>query len=126
MMLPKFYAIIDVACFAPEQCTTAAIADYARALAAGGATLIEYRHKDGSTREMLSHAREIRRVLGDCVTLVMNDRADLCLAAAYDGVHVGQDDLSPEGARSIIGTYRLLGASTHNLNQLRNADAGPA
>jgi thiamine-phosphate pyrophosphorylase len=126
MKLPKLYTIIDVSCIAPAERTTATIVDYARELVAGGATLIQYRNKDGSSREMLSHAREIRRVLGDGVTLIMNDRADLCLAAACDGVHVGQDDLSPEGARSIIGGERLLGASTHNLDQLREADVGPA
>jgi hypothetical protein len=41
--------------------------------------------------------------LGASVTLIMNDRADLCVAAGFDGVHVGQDDLSPEGVRLIIG-----------------------
>lgn len=126
MKLPKLYAIIDVSCFAPAKRTTATIVDYARELAAGGARLIQYRNKDGSTREMLSHVREIRRVLGDGVTLIMNDRADLCIAAACNGLHVGQDDLSSEGARSIIGGERLLGASTHNLDQLREADVGPA
>ena len=126
MNLPKLYAIVDVSCFAPAKRTTATIVDYARELVAGGATLIQYRNKDGSTREMLSHARELRRELGEGVTLVMNDRADLCIAAACDGVHVGQDDLSPEGARRIIGGERLLGASTHNLDQLREADVGPA
>ncbi len=73
-----------------------------------------------------SHAREIRRVLGDTVTLIMNDRADICIAAEYQGVHVGQDDLSPEGARTVIGANRILGVSTHNLEQLQEADAGPA
>jgi thiamine-phosphate pyrophosphorylase len=75
---------------------------------------------------MLSHAREIRRVLADNVTLIMNDRADICIAAGYEGVHLGQDDLSPEGARTVIGQTRILGVSTHNLEQLREADAGPA
>jgi len=126
MNLPKLYAMVDVACFAPPLRTAAAIVDYARDLASGGATLIQYRSKVGTTREMLSHAREIRRVLGDGVTLIMNDRADLCLAAAFDGVHVGQDDLSPEGARAVIGPDRILGVSTHNLEQLQQADAGPA
>ena len=126
MLLPKLYAIVDVSCFALPLRTTAAIVEYARDLAAGGATLIQYRNKVGTTREMLSHARELRRVLGDGVTLIMNDRADLCLAADFQGVHVGQDDLSPEGARIVIGPRRILGASTHNLEQLREADAGPA
>jgi thiamine-phosphate pyrophosphorylase len=126
MNLPRLYAIIDVSCFAAPLRTTAAIADYARDLAAGGATLIQYRNKVGSTREMLSHARELRRVLGEGVTLIMNDRADICIASGCAGVHVGQDDLSPEGARAVIGPSRLLGVSTHNLEQLREADAGPS
>ena len=52
----------------------------------------------------------------------MNDRADLCLAAEFDGVHVGQDDLSPASVRAIIGPERWLGVSTHNPEQLREAD----
>jgi thiamine-phosphate pyrophosphorylase len=56
------------------------------------------------------------------VRLIMNDRADLCLAAEFDGVHVGQDDLSPESVRKIIGPDRWLGVSTHNPEQLREAD----
>jgi thiamine-phosphate pyrophosphorylase len=52
----------------------------------------------------------------------MNDRADLCLAADFDGVHVGQDDLSAASVRKIIGPNRWLGVSTHNPEQLREAD----
>jgi thiamine-phosphate pyrophosphorylase len=126
LVLPKLYAILDVSCFALPLRTTAAIVEYASDLAAGGATWIQYRNKVGTTREMLSHAREIRRVLPDSVTLIMNDRADICMAAGYQGVHVGQDDLSPEGARMVMGEDRILGVSTHNLEQLREADAGPA
>ncbi len=126
MILPRLYAIIDVSCFATPMRSTAAIVEYARELAAGGATLVQYRNKAGCAREMMRNAREIRRALGDDVTLIMNDRADLCLAAAYEGVHVGQDDLSPEGARAIIGPSGMLGVSTHNLEQVRNADSGPA
>jgi len=126
MNLSRLYAIVDVACFAAPLRTTTAIVDYASDLAAGGATFIQYRNKLGSTREMLSHARELRRVLGDHVKLIMNDRADICIAADFDGVHVGQDDLSPEGARAVIGSGRIVGVSTHNLEQLKQADAGPA
>jgi thiamine-phosphate pyrophosphorylase len=52
----------------------------------------------------------------------MNDRADLCLAAGFDGVHVGQEDLSPEGVRKIIGARLWLGVSTHNTDQVKEAD----
>src|ERR671938_1020795 len=95
--LPRLYCIIDAGCVSDPFA-------FARALIAGGATLIQYRNKTGSSREMLSHARELRRIaLAHCgVRLVMNDRADLCLGASFDGVHVGQDDLSPEAARRVI------------------------
>jgi thiamine-phosphate pyrophosphorylase len=52
----------------------------------------------------------------------MNDRADLCLAVGFCGMHVGQDDLSPESARRLIGPELVLGISTHNPQQLRDAD----
>ncbi len=126
MKLPRLYAIVDVSCFAMPLRTTAAIVDYARDLVAGGATLIQYRNKVGTTREMLDHAREVRRALPENVILIMNDRADVCIAAELQGVHVGQFDLSPEGARTVIGPHRILGVSTHNLEQLQQAAAGPA
>jgi thiamine-phosphate pyrophosphorylase len=126
MKLPRLYAILDVACFAPPLRTTAAIVDYARELALGGVTWLQYRNKVGLTREMLNQARELRRVLGHGVTLIMNDRADICIAAGYEGVHVGQDDLSAEGVRAVVGPDRIVGVSTHNLPQLQEADAGPA
>ena len=71
---------------------------------------------------MLEQAGELRRRLGNSVRLMMNDRADLCLAAEFDGVHVGQQDLSPQGARKIIGHALWLGVSTHNPGQLAEAD----
>ena len=125
MKLPKLYAIVDVVCFASPH-SVHEIATYARELAAGGAMLIQYRSKAGDAREILSDARELRRALNIGITLIMNDRADLCLAAAYDGVHVGQDDLSPGAARAIVGPNRILGVSTHNLHQVREADLEPA
>ncbi|MFZ0312616.1 MAG: thiamine phosphate synthase [Candidatus Korobacteraceae bacterium] len=126
MKPPRLYAIVDVSCFAMPLRTTAAIVGYARDLAAAGATTIQYRNKVGTTREMLDDARAIRRALPGNVILIMNDRADICIAADLQGVHVGQDDLSPEGARTVIGPNRILGVSTHNLEQLQHADAGPA
>lgn len=71
---------------------------------------------------MMEQARELKKYLGDSVRLIMNDRADFCLAADFDGVHVGQDDLSPESVRKIIGPDRWLGISTHNPEQLRDAE----
>jgi len=84
--------------------------------------LIQYRNKQCNARQTLDEARELKARWGESVKLIMNDRADLCLAAGFDGLHVGQDDLSPEAARRIIGPDRWLGVSTHNPEQLAVAD----
>lgn len=90
--------------------------------AAAGCSLLQYRNKSGNAREMLDHARELKQRVGSGVKLIMNDRADLCLAADLDGVHVGQDDLSAESVRKMIGSNRWLGVSAHNPEQLAEAD----
>jgi len=56
----------------------------------------------------------------------MNDRPDLALMAGFGGVHVGQEDLSPEGARKVIGASLWLGVSTHNPEQVQHADGTSA
>lgn len=114
MKLPPLYPILDVALWPQPQAMFTAAED----LAAAGVTLIQYRNKSGNARQMLEDARELKRILGAGVQLIMNDRADLCLAAALDGLHVGQDDLSPGAARIIIGPDRGLGISTHNPEQI--------
>jgi thiamine-phosphate pyrophosphorylase len=94
----------------------------AEEIAAAGCTLLQYRNKSGNARQMLNEVQELRARMGAGIKLIMNDRADLCLAAGFDGMHVGQDDLSPEAARRIIGPARWLGVSTHNAAQLVEAD----
>ena len=122
ILLPRLYPIVDS--FACE--STRNLLAYADELAAGGCTLLQYRNKSGNARVMLEQARELKKHLGAAVRLIMNDRADLCLATDFDGVHVGQDDLSPESVRRIIGPDRWLGVSTHNPEQLLVADQSPA
>ena len=94
----------------------------AEEFAAAGVTLLQYRDKSSNARRMLDDAGELKRRVGDRAKLIMNDRADLCLAAGFDGLHLGQDDLSPEAARKIIGPDGWLGVSTHNPEQLAEAD----
>src|SRR5208337_4756664 len=118
MLLPRLYAILDADRFPDANAMFAA----AEELAVAGCTLLQYRNKSGNARQMLDEARQLRSHLGVNVKLIMNDRADLCLAAGFGGVHVGQDDLSPEAARLIIGSDRWLGVSTHNPEQLAEAD----
>lgn len=102
------------------------IVEFATELTAGGATLIQLREKHASSREILRLARELRRVLPQNVRLILNDRADLCVAAGADGVHVGQDDLSPDATRRIVGPERIVGVSTHNPEQVNSADQSAA
>jgi thiamine-phosphate pyrophosphorylase len=119
MLLPRLYAVLDAGCFPDANAMFAAAAEE---LAAAGCILLQYRNKSGNARRMLADARELRERLGAGVKLIMNDRADLCLAAGFDGLHLGQDDLSPESARRIIGQDCGLGVSTHNPEQLADAD----
>ncbi len=115
--LPRLYPILDAGWFSDATAMFTAAAELAAAC-----TLIQYRNKSGNARTMLDEARKLRARLGPTVKLIMNDRADLCLAAQFDGLHVGQDDLSPESARRIIGPNLWLGVSTHNPHQLVEAD----
>jgi thiamine-phosphate pyrophosphorylase len=121
-MLPRLYAILDSSNF-PD---TDVLCLAATELAAGGVTLLQYRNKTDNARQILEQARELKRRLGTSVKLIMNDRADLCLAAGFDGVHVGQDDLSPAGVRAVIGNSLWLGVSTHNPEQLAATDTTSA
>ena len=114
----KLYAILDASCFGGGN----ALISAAEELLAGGCTLLQYRNKTGNPRQILEDAKELKRLLGCSVRLMMNDRADLAVVAEFDGVHIGQDDLSPEGARKVIGERRWLGVSTHNPEQLTLAD----
>lgn len=129
MTLPRLYPIIDFACFASAPDPVLAVSRFAEELLRGGATLIQYRDKSADVRRFLSCARELRRITHGRARLIINDRVDLALACEADGVHLGQDDLSPRAARKIFdATGRkdlLIGFSTHNLEQVREADSMP-
>jgi len=122
IILPRLYAILESSKF-PD---TPSLCAFAEELVAGGLTFLQHRNKMGNAREVLDQARELKRHLPNSVQLMMNDRADLCVAAGLDGVHVGQDDLSPEGARKVIGDSLGLGVSTHNSEQVKIADKSSA
>ncbi|MFL6386824.1 MAG: thiamine phosphate synthase [Terriglobales bacterium] len=132
MLLPPLYPIIDFSCFAAQPDPITAIVRYAEELISAGATLLQLRDKSqpDEPKRFLSCARELRRLTLDKATFIINDRVDICLAADADGVHLGQDDLSPESARRIFdqvkdGRARIIGFSTHNLAHVIEADALP-
>ncbi|HEV3116634.1 MAG TPA: thiamine phosphate synthase [Gemmataceae bacterium] len=90
--------------------------------AAGGAQIFQLREKELCDRELLERARRVRRVtqkLG--VLFIMNDRPDMARLADADGVHLGQDDVPVREARRILGADAIIGVSTHNIAQLRQA-----
>jgi thiamine-phosphate diphosphorylase len=120
MELPKLYPITD------PYLSGLSHAEQVRQMAAGGATLVQLREKKASPREFYESARiamQVARELG--VKLIINDRVDIALAVAADGVHLGQDDLPPEGAREILGEGAIIGFSTHDLKQALTADLRP-
>jgi thiamine-phosphate pyrophosphorylase len=118
--LPRLYTIADAQVLAARGIT---LADFARGLRGAGVTLVQYRDKTGSPQEILAAAAVLHEQFANSgARLIMNDRADLAVLAGFDGVHVGQEDLPPEDARTVVGLNRIVGVSTHNDAQLRAAD----
>ena len=102
-------------------------ADTLRAVLAGGADCIQVREKSLADRDLLARVRaaiDIARPAGAAV--VVNDRADVALAAGADGVHVGQGDLPPGEVRRLAGDRLFVGASTHSLDEARASVAAGA
>ena len=92
--------------------------EIARAALTGGADMIQLRDKTGSLRGLLPQARAIRLLCRFHGALfIVNDRLDLALAAEADGAHVGQEDLPAAEARRLLGSNRILGVSTHSVDQ---------
>ncbi|MDR2575746.1 MAG: thiamine phosphate synthase [Treponema sp.] len=84
----------------------------------GGCTLVQLREKTASSREFYETALRVRKITADLgVPLIINDRADIALAVNADGVHVGQDDLTIDAARRIMGKDAIIGASVNNLTE---------
>ena len=87
-----------------------------------GVDLIQLRDKQLDDRELLERARTLRQLTEGTGTLfIMNDRPDLAVLAAADGVHLGQEELSVKDARRVVGPDMLIGVSTHSIEQARAA-----
>jgi len=87
-----------------------------------GVRLVQYRAKEGDDRGRWAEARSLRQLCARHGALfIVNDRIDLALAVDADGVHLGQDDLPPALARRLLGPDRLIGRSTHGIEQLQQA-----
>ena len=121
LVLPRLYVILDAAL------VTVPETECAQKLAAAGVRWLQYRNKRASARELFkSSIKLVSRLAPLKVSLIVNDRADVAALAGADGVHVGQEDLGVEGAREVVGAEKLLGVSTHNLEQFQRAAASSA
>jgi thiamine-phosphate pyrophosphorylase len=90
--------------------------------AAGGADIIQLREKKLDDRALLERAWQVRRWTRQAgVLFIVNDRPDMARLVEADGVHLGQEDMPVKEARRIIGPDALIGVSTHNLDQVRQA-----
>jgi thiamine-phosphate pyrophosphorylase len=93
--------------------------------AEAGASLFQYRNKTASMKDAYVEALLLRQAAAKAgVLFIVNDRCDLALAVDADGVHLGQDDLPLGLARKVMGPDKLIGISTHNPDQVREAITG--
>lgn len=96
--------------------------DLAEAVLAGGARMVQLRMKRATTRAFVEVARAVKGLADRyAAVLIVNDRADIAQLVGAGGVHLGQEDLSAEDARSWLGADKVVGVSTHDLPQAREA-----
>jgi thiamine-phosphate pyrophosphorylase len=119
-LLPSpLYAIVDAALATQARVT---LPDLARALMRGGARVVQVRAKTLGSAAFLAACEEIvadARQHG--AQVIVNDRADIAVLADAAGVHVGQEDLSVPAARRVVGDSRIVGVSTHDVQQCQAA-----
>ena len=121
LILPPLYAMLD-----PEQTRGRAAETVLRELLAGGVSILQVRVKSLAPSDFFALARRARvetRARG--CKLIINDRADIALACDADGVHLGQDDLPLAAGRKLMGE-KIVGISTHNIEQAREAERNGA
>lgn len=123
MNFPKLYAILDADALAARALV---LEEIASGLFSAGVQIVQYRNKSGSARAILTDAAALKNQRTNRnLRLILNDRADLALLAGFDGVHVGQEDISCEDARRILGPNASIGVSTHSVDQVAAADTMP-
>jgi thiamine-phosphate pyrophosphorylase len=116
LQLPRIYPITDT------EISALTHAEQVAHLLDGGGTFIQLREKKTSARGFFNDAASalrLARVAG--ATIIINDRVDIALALAAPGVHLGQTDMPVPAARQLLGPDAIIGYSTHNLDQVREA-----
>lgn len=121
LAIPPLYAIMDAALLRTSELA------FAQMLAEVGVKLTQYRHKQATPRDYFHTSLELANFFRPRgIRFVVNDRPDIAMLAGAGGVHVGQEDLSVEHARQIVGVGCWVGISTHTEEQLRQAAATSA
>ena len=116
-LIRGFYAVIDPAYLLPDELSLAG-----SKLLKGGASIIQLRAKGLNGRDLLSAAIEIKRLAASYgAVFIVNDRVDIALLSEADGVHLGQDDIPPLEARKALGPNAIIGLSTHNEGEAKEA-----
>lgn len=114
------YIILD-----PSVCPSRPLMEVLKTATEAGAVLFQYRNKTASMKDAYVEALALRQAAAKAGALfIVNDRCDLALAVDADGVHLGQGDLPLDLARKVLGLGKLIGISTHNPDQVREATAG--
>jgi thiamine-phosphate pyrophosphorylase len=122
--LPDLYPILDAGLLLRRGVS---FEGFARELRVAGIRFLQYRDKDASAEVVLERAALLRSIFpASDSCLILNDRVSLARAVGFDGVHVGQEDLSPAEVRATLGPEVLIGVSTHSEEQLLIAAEGPA
>jgi thiamine-phosphate pyrophosphorylase len=121
LVLPRLYVILDAALLTLPETQLAA------SLAEAGVRLLQYRNKQAPARELLEKSRALAgELVPRNVTFIVNDRPDVAALAGASGVHLGQDDLGVEAARTLMDANSIVGVSTHNEAQFRAAVSASA
>ena len=108
-----------------ESCLT--LKEIVTIVLSAGVRWIQYREKDKSRRDIYRGALMLRELTDKFrASLIVNDYADIAIAVNADGVHLGQDDLPLKEARKILGKEKIIGISTHSIEQAIEAEQGGA
>jgi thiamine-phosphate pyrophosphorylase len=113
------YVIIDIAFLKGRN-----VADVAAQVIRGGATTIQLRDKERTTRDFLNSALELRHICSEHnILFIVNDSLEVTLASDADGLHIGQDDLPFDTARRLLPIDKILGCSASTIDEAKKARA---
>ena len=115
MRLPKIYPITNT------KISGLSHLEQVEKLISGGADFIQIREKTALSSEFYESAKECVSARSSVTKILINDRVDIALAVNADGVHLGQNDLSPIAARKLLGDMAIIGFSTHTVKQALDA-----